>query len=42
MMHDMDFITWVEILAKAVYIFHSTNTFEKSMNLAILSSAMGK
>ena len=38
----MDMATQVQILNKAVYISHSTNTLGKGMNPIVLLSAMGK
>ena len=39
---EIDTMTLVQILDKAVFISHSSNTFEKSINPTILLLAMGK
>ena len=41
-MKEMDMPTWVQILAEALCILHSANTFGKGMNPTILNTAMSK
>ena len=39
---EMDLVTQIQILDKAVYIAHNANTLEKGMNLTILPPTIRK
>ena len=42
LLKEMDTVTWVQILGKAVCILHSADTFGNSILPTILTPALGK